>query len=68
MEQFAVTHAGSLAVNHNIFFEFSPSVLSVTREVTKITAIVVAGLVTISLIRTFAAGSSTTTSRRDKDT
>lgn len=53
MENFALdaTHKGGLTISH--YFDCSPNVVSIFKEVNKLVLVVTIGLVSVSLLRTF---------------
>lgn len=55
MESFAVNHAGSLSVSHNLLIDSSQNTLQLVKELQKVALIVVAGWVAVTCIRSFGA-------------
>ncbi|KAJ9625688.1 hypothetical protein H2203_004449 [Taxawa tesnikishii (nom. ined.)] len=60
MESFAVNHAGAITVKHVL--DLSPSVVHVSKELTKAASIIVAGWVAVTVIKELRRATSSTSS------
>ena len=56
MEQFAVKHAGSLAVQHSVLLDCTPAVTDVLKEIRNITIVIVIGYVAVTCIKINSKG------------